>query len=388
MHSARNIGILGSTGSIGTQTLDVIRSRIPGARVRALSCFSNLKLLAEQANEFRPDILWVPRNDDIKTIKQSINYNVEIVSGEEGLLSCAAYDKTDLIVNALTGSAGLAPTLAAINAGKDVALANKETLVTAGPLVLNAAREKNIKLTLIDSEHSAISQCLRGNDPRSMEKIILTASGGPFRDFLYDQIKISKAADALRHPTWKMGKKISIDSATMMNKGFEYIEAAYLYGLDASKIEVLIHPQSVVHSMVGYRDGSVIAQFGANDMRLAIHYALAGETRPENDFPRFDFISNNKLTFEAPDEKRFPCLALAKRAYALGGGFPAVLNAVNELAVESYLKDRIGFYGISDLIDEAFTLYRYKKIGSLAEIREAEAWASDYFERNERKFLI
>lgn len=354
------IAVLGATGSIGLQTLDAVRCCLPDAKIVALSGFSNRDLLAKLADEFQPEFVWTPEQ------------------GADALITCAAESGADVVVNALVGRAGLAPTLAAINAGKNIALANKETLVTAGELVMKLAREKNVRITPIDSEHSAIWQCLQGNDIELAEKIILTASGGPFRTWAREKIAAANASAALKHPNWDMGAKITIDSATLMNKGLEFIEAMHLFALPPEKIEILVHPQSIIHSMVQFCDGSVMAQLGLPDMRLPIMYALTGPRRVKNNFPRADFLTCGDLTFEPPNEKKFPCLTLAKHAAKTGGTLPAVMNWLNEWAVGEFLRGKIGFYDISGIIERAFGTYNVRKIESIDDIREAEAWAEEF----------
>ena len=376
-----NLAILGATGSIGTQTLDVIRACLPETRVSVLTGNSNIDKLAILVDEFSPDLVWVPDNNSAEFLYSSVTHECEILTGSDGLLECAGYEKTDTVVNALTGRAGLAPALAAIKAGKNIALANKETLVSAGELVIKAAREHGVKITPIDSEHSAIWQCLQGNENNRIEKIILTASGGPFRTWPFDKIKQAKAKDALKHPNWEMGAKITIDSATLMNKGLEFIEAMRLFGVSADQIEVLIHPQSIIHSMVQFEDGSVMAQMGLPDMRLPILYALTGPRRYKNNFGKLDLLAHNSLTFEKPDTERFPCLALAQKAAVSGGTRAVVMNTINELAVNAYLKDEIPFYGISSLIEDAFRSYTNMQVTDIRDIWEAEAWAEAFFER-------
>jgi len=354
-----NIAVLGATGSIGAQTLDAVRSCLPEARVKVLTGYRNIQMLEALVCEFEPELVWVP--DD----------------GENKLIACATHPDVNIVVNALVGKAGLAPTLAAIKAGKDIALANKESLVTAGSLIMSLAREHGVRVTPIDSEHSAILQCLQGsNNGDDVEKIILTASGGPFRTWSKERIEKATAADALRHPNWSMGSKITIDSATLMNKGLELIEAKWLFDQPLSNIEILVHPQSIIHSMVQFVDGAVIAQLGLPDMRVPILYALA--ERVANDFPRLDFLAVGDLTFEAPDTDRFPCLALALHAAEVGGTLPAVMNAVNEWAVGQFLQGKLRFYDISELIAEAFGSYTVRDVTGLADIREAEAWAEEF----------
>jgi len=375
------IALLGATGSIGTQTLDVIRSTRPDIQVEALTGYSNIQALAALVNEFKPKMACVPDSKAAAELKSLISVSCEILAGDSGLEACAVQNDADIVVNALVGRAGLAPTLAAITAGKDIALANKETLVTAGSLIMEAAREKGVRITPIDSEHSAIWQCLQGNEDNEIEKIILTASGGPFRTWEKEKIAIATARDALRHPNWSMGAKITIDSATLMNKGLELIEAMWLFNMPVDQIEVLVHPQSILHSMVQYADGSVMAQMGLPDMRLPILYALSAPKRVKTGFPRLDFSTCGSLTFEPPNMEKFPCLALAIHAAKVGGTLPAVMNTLNEWAVGQFLQERLNFYDISELIGQAFGAYTVKSIGSIADILEAEDWA-DKFIRN------
>jgi len=401
-----NISILGSTGSIGTQTLDVVRTCLPNARVRVLTGHGNIPLLATLVEEFRPDMVWVPDSAKANELTGTLRLKAvksEVMTGDDGLIACAVYDPVDVMVNALVGKAGLAPTLEAIKVGKDIALANKESLVTAGGLIMRLASEYGVRIVPIDSEHSAILQCLQGvgsvrfvkhkdtvdrglskgftgnaDYERFIEKIILTASGGPFRTWPKERIAKATAADALRHPNWAMGPKITIDSATLMNKGLELIEALWLFGQPIANVEIIVHPQSIIHSMVQYVDGSIIAQMGLPDMRLPILYALAGPDRVTNNYPRLDFLTASDLTFEAPDLERFPCLALAQHAAEVGGTLPAVMNTINEWAVGQYLADKIGFYGISALIADAFGSYTVKDVRSISDIREAEDWAMEF----------
>ena len=390
-----NIAVLGATGSIGTQTLDVVRTCLPEARVSVLTGYGNIPVLTKLAEEFLPEIIWVP-DENARHLSEALkekDLNIEILTGDDGLVTCAEYSNADIVVNALVGKAGLKPTLAAIKAGKDVALANKESLVTAGGLIMGLARANGVRIVPIDSEHSAILQCLQGTagytsdeglnnkhtgNADNIEKIILTASGGPFRTWPQPCIETATASDALRHPNWAMGPKITIDSATLMNKGLELIEAMWLFGQPISKIEILVHPQSIIHSMVQFIDGAVMAQLGAPDMRVPILYALAGPARVRNNFKRLDFLTAGDLTFELPDEKRFPCLAIAKHAAEVGGTLPAVMNAVNEWAVGQYLQDKIGFYGIPALIADAFGSYTVKNVTSQSDILEAEDWAMEF----------
>ena len=375
------ISILGATGSIGTQTLDVVRTTLPNAEIVALTGHRNINMLAELANEFMPKMVCVPDSESAMQIKSLLTVPCEILSGADGLISCAAQSGADIVVNALVGQAGLAPTLAAINAGKDVALANKETLVTAGQLIMGLARDKGVHITPIDSEHSAIWQCLQGNDENEIEKIILTASGGPFRNWPQEKIALTTAKDALCHPNWSMGAKITVDSATLMNKGLELIEAMWLFEQPVEGIEILIHPQSIIHSMVQFADGSVMAQLGLPDMRLPILYALSAPKRVKTNFPRLDFLTCGSLTFEKPDTQRFPCLALAIQAANTGGTLPAVMNTINEWAVGQFLQDKISFYGISEIIAQAFAAYTVKPLVSINDVIEAESWANEFIKK-------
>jgi len=372
------IALLGATGSIGTQTLDVVRSTLPQAQVQVLTGHRNIQTLAALVNEFKPKMVCVPDSAAAIKLKSLINIPCEILTGEDGLITCAAESDADIVVNALVGRVGLAPTLAAISAGKDVALANKETLVTAGSLIMNTARTNGVRITPIDSEHSAIWQCLQGNENNEIEKIILTASGGPFRTWEKDKIATVTAKDALRHPNWNMGAKITIDSATLMNKGLELIEAMWLFEKSPEQIDVVIHPQSIIHSMVQFTDGSVISQMGLPDMRLPILYALSAPKRVKTDFPRLDFLTCGSLTFEPPDMEKFPCLSLAIHAAKTGGTLPAVMNTINEWAVGEFLQDKCRFYDISKLIEQAFEAYTVKPLHSAADVIEAEEWANEF----------
>jgi 1-deoxy-D-xylulose-5-phosphate reductoisomerase len=379
------VAILGATGSIGTQTLDVMRTCLPDVPVRLLTAFGNINKLAESVKEFAPDTVWLPDDNSAIKLKNILPPHIkpEILTGTANLTRAAAQTEADIVVNALIGQAGLAPTLAAIQAGKHIALANKETLVSAGSLIMAAARKKNIRITPIDSEHSAIWQCLQGNDGKNSnpynpyEKIILTASGGPFRTWPREKITAeATAAEALKHPNWLMGEKITIDSATLMNKGLEYIEAMHLFNAAPEQIEIVIHPQSIIHSAVQFADGAVMAQMGTPDMRLPIVYALSGPVRTANPYPRLNLLSQS-LTFEPPDEKRFPCLALAKHAAALGGTAPAFMNAVNEWAVGQFLRGAIKFYDISAIISQTLDEYTVRPLTSHNDVTEAERRAAE-----------
>lgn len=354
----KKIGILGSTGSIGTQALSVIEASPDRYSVEALSCGRNIGLLMEQIDRFSPALAVVESNEDASIVKAHCRgTKTQVLSGMAGLQAIASSD-ADIILTSLVGSVGLLPTLTAIDAGKTIALANKETLVTAGKLVMGRAKERQVAILPVDSEHSAIFQCLQGNTADSVSKIVLTASGGPFRDLPEDVIRSKLAVDALKHPNWAMGAKITIDSATMMNKGLEVIEARWLFDIPLERIDVVVHPQSIIHSMVAYKDTSVIAQMGLPDMRLPIHYALNYPDRTAIDLPELDLSEIATLTFSKPDTKRFPCLNLAFEALRIGGTMPCVLNAANEVLVEQFLKGSIGFYDISDRIEKIMGCHR------------------------------
>lgn len=349
----KRISLLGSTGSIGVSCLEVVADFPERFEVVALTGANNLPLLADQIRRFRPQIAAVLNEGDALTLRTMVKGTLtEILFGDEGLKSCAAHPATQMTLSAIVGAAGLVPTLAAIEAGKDVALANKETLVTAGALVMAAVARKGVRLYPVDSEHSALFQSLQGHRSQDVRRLILTASGGPFRHWSLAQMQRVTPADALAHPNWSMGRKISIDSATMMNKGLEIIEAHWLFAVPFESINVQIHPQSIVHSMVEYCDGAVIAQLGVPDMKTPIAYALSYPERIPLKLPPLDLCSIGTLTFEEPDLQRFPCLKLAYDAIAAGGVAPAVLNAANEIAVEAFLSEEIAFLDIPAIIQQ------------------------------------
>jgi 1-deoxy-D-xylulose-5-phosphate reductoisomerase len=346
-----NIAILGSTGSIGS--LEVIEAMPDRFRVTCLTAHRNTDLLAEQIRRFKPRTVVVTDEGCAATLRTLVDGSTEVLSGDCALLEVVARPDVDIVISALVGFAGLHPTLRAIEAGKDIALANKETLVVGGELVMAKVREHNVRLLPVDSEHSAILQCLQGEDLHSVSRLILTASGGPFLNTSREEMADITPQRALKHPTWTMGAKITIDSATLMNKGLEVIEAQWLFGLPAERIEVIVHPQSIIHSMVEFVDGSVKAQLGIPDMKLPIQYALTYPERPPSTFKRVDFAELGRLTFQDPDMDRFPCLTLAFRAMREGGTAPAVLNAANEAAVGLFLDGKIGFTAIPELIAQA-----------------------------------
>ncbi|MGB4536927.1 MAG: 1-deoxy-D-xylulose-5-phosphate reductoisomerase, partial [Tenuifilaceae bacterium] len=349
----RRIAILGSTGSIGTQALEVIQCHPDLFGVEILTAKCNANRLIEQAIRFQPNAVVIGSKELYGEVKSALSaYDIKVFAGEESIAQVVESDSVDMVLTAMVGYSGLLPTINAIKAGKAIALANKETLVAAGELVTGLATENNVPLLPVDSEHSAIFQCLVG-EQNPIEKIILTASGGPFREYSFKQLAHVTVADALRHPNWNMGNKITIDSATMMNKGFEVIEAKWLFGLKPEQIEVIIHPQSIVHSMVQFEDGSIKAQMGLPDMKLPIQYALSFPKRIKSNFPRFSFVGYPSLTFEPPDIHRFPMLQFAYEAMNKGGNIPCALNAANEVAVDAFLNGKLGFLQIADVVEES-----------------------------------
>ncbi|MBP5426460.1 MAG: 1-deoxy-D-xylulose-5-phosphate reductoisomerase [Clostridiales bacterium] len=356
---AKYISILGSTGSIGRQTLEVCK--LNNIRVLGISANSNIDLLEKQTREFRPLCVAIADERLEDELKHRLrDFEVDVFSGQKGLEKIAMIPEVELVVSAIVGIAGLMPTYMAIKSGHDVALANKETLVVAGNIIMDEAKKRNIKIIPIDSEHSAIFQCLYGNDKKDVEKIILTASGGPFRGKKYEYLKTVTPDMALKHPNWIMGRKITIDSATLMNKGFEVIEAKWLFDMDVDKIEVVIHPESIIHSMVEYVDGVVMAELGTPDMRVPISHAIMYPDRVKNNFAKLDLLKYNKLTFEKPDMDTFECLKMAYQVSIEGGLMPTVLNAANEFSVDLFLRNKINFTDIQDIIKRS--LYEYKNI--------------------------
>ncbi len=347
----KNIAILGSTGSIGTQALEVIRQNPDRFSVSVLTAQSNAKLLIDQALEFRPARVVICEESQYSQVRDALSgHGIRVHAGADALSEVVTGDDTDVVLTALVGFAGLRPTIAAIEAGKNIALANKETLVVAGELVTRLAAKHGVKLLPVDSEHSAIFQCLVGEENNRIEKICLTASGGPFRGRDRSSLEAITRTEALKHPNWVMGAKITIDSASLMNKGLEVIEAKWLFDLDLSQIEVIVHPQSIIHSLVQFEDGSMKAQMGLPDMKLPIQYALTYPDRICNDFPRFNFMDYPQLTFEKADTRTFRNLELAYRALEQGGNMPCIINAANEVVVAEFLQDRVGFLQMSDVI--------------------------------------
>ncbi|MDW3211554.1 MAG: 1-deoxy-D-xylulose-5-phosphate reductoisomerase [Reichenbachiella sp.] len=356
----KKISILGSTGSIGTQALEVIEANPDHFELEAITANENADLLIKQAIQFRPNLVVIANEDKYQQVFDALDHlDIKVYAGENALCHAAELEEVDVVLTALVGYAGLKPTLRAIEAGKAIALANKETLVVAGELVTTLARKKRVPILPVDSEHSAIFQCLTGEYANPIEKIILTASGGPFRGKDRDFLTNVRKEQALKHPNWDMGAKITIDSASLMNKGLEVIEAKWLFSLTDEQIEVVVHPQSIIHSMVQFEDGSIKAQMGLPDMKLPIQYALTYPDRLKNDFPRFNFMDYPELTFEKPDMETFKNLALSFEALKKGGNQPCILNAANEIAVSKFLEDRIGFLEMSDVVESCLNKISY-----------------------------
>ncbi len=368
------IAVLGSTGSIGTQTLDIVREHRNLLKVTALAAGSNIELLEKQVREFLPAIVCVYEEDKAKELQFNLkDLPVKVVTKMEGLIECATEQEADTVVTAMVGMIGIMPTIEGIKAGKNIALANKETLVTAGHIIMPLINEKNVALLPVDSEHSAIFQSLNGEDKKQVNKIILTASGGPFRGRKLSELHDIQPKDALKHPNWSMGQKITIDSATMVNKGLEVMEAAWLFDVTMEQIQVVVHPQSIIHSMVEYIDGSIIAQMGVPDMKLPIQYALFyPDRKPLSQSERVDFAKLSQLTFEEPDMDTFYGLKLAYEAGRRGGSMPTVYNAANEWAVAEFLKGNIKFLAIPELIKEAMVKHKIIQTPTLNEILNTE----------------
>jgi 1-deoxy-D-xylulose-5-phosphate reductoisomerase len=373
----KNLTILGSTGSIGRNTLNIVQMFPERFAVYALTAKNNIDVLADQIRIFHPELAVVFNDKDALKLQKSLpkSNQTQIMYGPAGYKAAAIHGSVDTVVSAMVGAAGLVPTVESIGAGKHVALANKETLVMAGDIVMDLAKTKKVSIRPVDSEHSAIFQCIDGNRKEDLSKIFLTASGGPFRKLPSDQFSSITPQKALAHPTWQMGEKISIDSATLMNKGLEVIEAKHLFDVSHNFIEVVIHPQSIIHSMVAFKDGAVLAQLGHPDMKGAIAYALSYPERMEMRLPALDFAAIGALTFEVPDVKRFPCLTLAYQACKAGGTMPCVLNAANEAAVAAFLNHRIPFTGIPEIIDGVMSRHTVIYNPDLDEILAADQWA-------------
>ncbi len=358
----KRIAILGSTGSIGTQSLEVIEHNPENFEVEVLTANNNVDLLIQQAKKFQPNTVVIANQDKYKFVSEALaGEPIKVFTGTEALNQVVQMETIDLVLTAMVGYSGLIPTYHAVKAGKNIALANKETLVVAGEIITKLAKEKQVDILPVDSEHSAIFQCLMGEIANPPEKIIITCSGGPFRNKSGKELENVTVDHALNHPNWDMGAKITIDSATLMNKGFEVIEAHWLFGMPASKIEVVVHPQSIIHSMVQFEDGSIKAQLGLPDMRLPIQFALGFPFRLKNEFPRFNFLDYPRLDFEPPNTKIFRNLALSYNALNLGGNVPCVLNAANEVVVQAFLDRKIGFLQISEIIEKTMNLVDFIK---------------------------
>ena len=379
MSSQKRIAIYGSTGSIGTQALEVIAANPSLFSAEVLTAQNNDTLLIEQALAFNPNVVVIGDEKKYLTVKEALSKtNIKVFAGEQALVEVAALDCYDMMLAAIVGYAGLKPTLKAISCGKPIALANKETLVVAGDIVMQMAMEKRVPIIPVDSEHSAIFQCLVGEGRNKIERIILTASGGPFLGKKPNFLVNVKRDHALQHPNWSMGAKISVDSATLMNKGLEMIEAKWLFNLQPEQIEVVIHPQSIIHSMVQFDDGSIKAQMGLPDMKLPIQYALAFPQRLENIFPRYDFRKPNTLTFDEPDTKTFRNLALAIEALHKGGNLPCILNAANEIAVYAFLRNRIGFLDMTEVVEQTMQKMAFIQKPTLEEYFESDGEARSF----------
>ena len=376
----KKIAILGSTGSIGTQTLEVVRAN-KDIEVTALAAGSNIDLLEKQIREFSPKIAAVWNEEKAKELKDRVrDLDIRVESGMDGLLAVATELGAEIVVTAVVGMIGIRPTIAAMNAGKDIALANKETLVTAGHIIMSLAKEKHVRILPVDSEHSAIFQSLNGETGNKIHKILLTASGGPFRGWTREQMKGVQVEDALKHPNWTMGRKITIDSSTMVNKGLEVMEARWLFGVEMDQVQVVVQPQSVIHSMVEYEDGAVIAQLGTPYMKLPIQYALYYPERRFLAGDRLDFAKLAQITFEAPDFENFHGLSLAYKAGRRGGTLPTVFNAANERAVQKFLDREIGYLTITDMIEAAMEHHTVKENPTVEEILAAEQETYDFIE--------
>ena len=376
----RNIAILGSTGSIGTQTLEIVREN-NDLNVVSIAAKSSINKLEEQVREFKPDIVCVYDEKAASQFKVMISdTNTKAVSGMEGLIEAATYKSAELVVTAFVGMIGIVPTVEAIKAGKNIALANKETLVTAGHIVMDLAKKNNVKILPVDSEHSAIFQSLNGENSKEIDKILLTASGGPFRTKTKDDLKTVTLEDALKHPNWSMGRKITIDSATMVNKGLEVLEAKWLFDVDVDNIQVVVQPQSIIHSMVQFNDGAVIAQLGVPDMKLPIQYAIYYPERRYLSGDRLDFGKIGQITFEDPDFEKFKGLELAYESGRIGGSMPTVLNAANEKAVAMFLNRKIGYLEIADIIEYCISKHNTIENPTIEQILEIENWVNELIE--------
>ena len=375
----RKVTVLGSTGSIGVSTLKVIESNPEEYKVFGLAAGRNIDLFTEQIERFRPAVVAISDEELANTLRDRLKMNPcpEIYFGPEGLIDLASLDEADIVLSAITGAAGLAPTHGAIQAGKDVALANKETMVMAGPIIMDLSKKKGVSILPVDSEHSAIQQSMQGHAREDLKRIILTASGGPFKDLPIEEMEFLTPAAALKHPNWDMGRKITIDSSTLMNKGLEIIEAKWLFDLRTDQIGVVIHPESIIHSMVEYMDGSIIAQLGVPDMATPISYALSYPRHLKTDLPPLEIETIGTLNFSKPDMKKFRCLALALDAIEVDGSMPAVLNGANEIAVEAFLNEEIGFLQIPVLIERVMQAHDPVPVEDIEAVMEADRWARE-----------
>jgi 1-deoxy-D-xylulose-5-phosphate reductoisomerase len=373
----KNICLLGSTGYIGNSAIEVIKENPEQYRIIALGAGRNIELLCNQIEELKPRFAAVVNSELAAKLKALLanRWDTEIVDGLDGYIEIATLSEVDLVVVAMTGASGLLPTYSAIRSGKDIALANKETMVAAGSLLMKESRDRSVHIFPIDSEHSAIQQSIQGHNKEDLKKIMLTGSGGPFKDFTLEMLSTVTPEEALQHPKWKMGKKITIDSATMMNKGLEAIEAKWLFDVNLDQIEILLHPQTIIHSMVEYMDGSIIAQLALPDMRIPISYALSYPRHLKGQLPSVDFLEIGHLSFEKPDTKRFRCLDLALKAGYIGQSMPAVLSGANEIAVKAFLDGKITFLGIPQLIEKTMEQHELHPIDSIDRALEADQWA-------------
>ncbi len=373
----KKVSILGSTGSIGTQSLEVCEKH--GFEVIALAAHSSIDMLENQVRKFRPKYVGIFNEDKFSELKNRLaDTDTKVLCGMDGLCEIASLDANDIVLNSVVGMVGLLPTLVAINAGKDIALANKETLVAGGELVMSLAKKKNVKIYPVDSEHSAIFQCLQGNKREQLNKVILTASGGPFYGYSYEQLKNVTKADALHHPNWSMGNKITIDSATLMNKGLEFIEAKWLFDLTPEQIEIVVHRQSVIHSAVEYKDYAVIAQLGVPDMKIPIQYALLYPDRLECPTKPLSLTDYGTLTFAKPDYETFKCLNSAIKAISRGGAYPCIVNSANEEAVKAFLNDEIKFIQIGEIVSSVLDKFKFSTISGYDDVMKADKEAREY----------
>jgi len=385
----KKLAVLGSTGSIGTQTLDIVRERPEEFQITALAAGSNVLLLEKQVAEFRPKLVSLTEEKDARELQERLHllgiYSTEVVYGIPGLTACACEESADMTVNAVVGMVGILPTVAAIRAGKDIALANKETLVTAGHIIMPLVKEYNVRLLPVDSEHSAVFQCLQGAGEQTVEKLLLTASGGPFFGKTKEELSSITVEQALKHPNWSMGKKITVDSATLVNKGLEVMEAGWLFSLAPEQIEVLVQPKSIIHSMIQFNDGAVLAQLGVPDMKLPIQYAMTYPDRLALSGKRLDFFELQKIEFYRPDTETFRALSLAYDAFREGGSLPTVYNAANEMAVSLFLERKIGYLQITEILERAMDAHTKIKNPTLEEVLSIEEETYSYIREHSRE---